>query len=149
MPRVRRAHTVAAGVEAVWRIVADPRRLSDWWPGVERVEDATPEAWTTVTRSSKGKPIRADFTRTDVDAPRLLGWRQEVQESPFERFMASAETLVSLTPAGDRPETRVEIRARTRLRGLARLGSPIVRRATARRLDAALDGLGRLVGGAA
>ena len=139
---------MAAGSEAVWPIVADPRRLPDWWPGVERVEEATPEVWTTVTRSSKGKAIRADFTRTEVDAPQLVAWRQEVEESPFERFIASAETRVSLAPADDRRATRVEIHSRTRLRGLAQLGSPIVRRATARRLDAALRELGRLVGGA-
>lgn len=140
---------MAAGAEAVWRIVADPRRLPEWWPDVERVEEATPEAWTTVTRSRKGKAIRADFTRTEVDAPHLVAWRQEVEESPFERFMASAEMRVSLTPADDRSATRVEIRSRTRLRGLARLGSLIVRRATARRLEAALQELGRLGAGAA
>jgi uncharacterized protein YndB with AHSA1/START domain len=146
--RARRRRTIAAGPEAVWAVVSDPRTLTTWWPGVERVEEASAEAWTQVVRSSKGKALRADFTRTEVDPPKALAWRQEVDESPFERFLSKAETRVSLEPAGA-GRTRVEIRALRRLRGLARLGGPMVRRATRRQLDEALFGLARTTEGTA
>jgi carbon monoxide dehydrogenase subunit G len=143
--RVKRAGAVEASPSVVWEVIADPRRLVRWWPDVERVEEATAEAWTTVQVTDRGKVIRADFTRDEAVAPTLLVWRQEVEESPFERFLSGAETRIALSPldAG----TRVEIRSTTRLRGLARLGAPMVRRATRRRLDRALDGLREAVAG--
>jgi Polyketide cyclase / dehydrase and lipid transport len=119
-------------------VVSDPRSLPEWWPGVERVEEATPEAWTKLLRSSKGKLLRADFTRTEFQPPRALAWRQELDESPFERFMSESTTRVSLdAPASG--TTGVELRAVRRLRGLARLGWPLVRRATRRQLAQALS----------
>jgi uncharacterized protein YndB with AHSA1/START domain len=143
MPRVRRARTIAAEPEAVWAAVSDPRALSRWWPGVQRIEEVTPQTWTAVFQSSKGKSLRADYTRTEADSPRTIAWRQEVEESPFERFLAEAATRISLAPAAG--GTRVEIRLTRRLRGLALLGGFMVRRATRRQLDEALAGLERLL----
>jgi uncharacterized protein YndB with AHSA1/START domain len=131
---------MAAETSRVWQVVSDPGSLPLWWPGVERVEEASPESWTKVLRSSKGKVVRADFTRTKAEPPRLLAWRQEVDESPFERFMSEATTRVLLEP-GEPGRTRVELEAVRRLRGLARLGWPLVRRATRRQLNEALSGL--------
>jgi carbon monoxide dehydrogenase subunit G len=143
--RVKRAGAVEASPSAVWEVIADPRRLDRWWPDVERVEEATAEAWTTVQVTGRGKVIRADFTRVEAVPPTMLAWRQEVEESPFERFLSAADTRIVLSPldAG----TRVEIRSTARLRGLARLGVPMVRRATRRRLDRALAGLREAVAG--
>lgn len=141
MPRVRRRRLLDAEPGAVWAVVSDPRRLPAWWPGVERVEEAQPEAWTKVLRSRQGKLLRADFTRVEVEPPRMLEWRQEVEESPFERFLSDARTRVSLEPSGN-GATRVELESTRRLRGLARLGWPLVRRATRKQLDEALRGLG-------
>lgn len=140
MPRVRRTRTIGAEPEAVWSVVADPHALPRWWPGVERVEEATPEAWTKVFRSAKGKALRADFSRVTADPPRRLEWRQEVVESPFERFLREALTSISLSPA-EEGSTRVELEAVRRMRGLAILGGLNVRRATRRQLDEALAGL--------
>jgi uncharacterized protein YndB with AHSA1/START domain len=89
MSRVTRSATVAADPDAVWAVVADPRTLAEWWPGVDRVEDVSEGAWTQVLTSSRGKAVRADFTRTSADPPRVIEWRQELAESPFERFPAS------------------------------------------------------------
>jgi uncharacterized protein YndB with AHSA1/START domain len=144
MPRVRRRRTVAAGRDEVWAVVSDPSFLPQWWPGVERVEEATPEAWTKLLRSSKGKLIRADFTRTEFEPPRALSWRQELDESPFERFMSESTTRVSLEASAP-GATRVEVGAVRRLRGLARLGWPLVRRATRRQLGQALSELDETV----
>ncbi len=145
MPRVRRSRRIAADQDAVWALVSDPAALPRWWPGVERVEDVTDDAWTKVLSSSRGKTVRADFTRTEADPPRSLEWRQEIAESPFERFMSAATTRVSLETEGG-GETRVELRATRRLRGLALLGGLMVRLATRRQLDEALAGLEAAVG---
>lgn len=145
MPRVKRSRTIAADPDDLWAVISDPHHLPRWWPGVERVEDATAGRWTKVLRSPKGKIIRADFTRVESERPRRFSWRQELEESPFERVMSRSVTELSLDPAGGEG-TRVELRAIQRVRGLARFGGFLVRRATGRQLDEALDGLDRLVG---
>jgi uncharacterized protein YndB with AHSA1/START domain len=145
MPSVRRTRTIHAGSERLWEIVSDPEHLPRWWPDVVRVEDATPVAWTKVLGTPKGRTVRADFTRLSADPPRRLAWRQEVEESPFERILSASETELRLEPEGD-GATRVELRSVQRLRGMSRLGGFLFRRATRRKLDEALDGLERAVG---
>ena len=90
--------------------MSDPERLTDWWPRVQRVEDASRKAWTTVMVTPKGRTLRADFTLLEADHPRLLRWRQEVEESPFERILEGAVTELELKPAGD-GETDVRLDA--------------------------------------
>ena len=145
MPRVTRELTVNAPLEDVWRLVSDPESLPRWWPQVVRVEDATGEAWTNVLSTPRGRVVRADFTRTAIEAPRRLAWRQELVESPFERVFAAADTEVRLADADG--GTRVTLTADERLRGRFKLGGFIVRRAARRRLDDALVGLVRAVDG--
>jgi uncharacterized protein YndB with AHSA1/START domain len=145
VPRVTRELTVSAPPGDVWRVVSDPQHLPRWWPQVVRVEDATDDAWTNVLSTPRGRTVRADFTRTAIDAPRRVAWRQELVESPFERIFAAADTAVELT-AGEGGGTRVALTADERLRGRYRLGGFIVRRAARRRLDDALAGLQRAVG---
>ena len=142
MPVVRRTRKLQADREGLWEVVSDPHHLPRWWPGVQRVEDATPTAWTKVLRTPRGKTLRADFTRVRAEPPTGLAWRQEVEETPFERFLAEAVTEIALEEAGA-SATRVEVRQRQRLRGLARFGGFMVRRATRRQLDEALAGLAR------
>jgi uncharacterized protein YndB with AHSA1/START domain len=145
MPTVARARTVPAAPQQVWEVLSDPHHLPRWWPRVERVEDATPEAWTTVMISSRGRAVRADYTRTEAWRPRRLTWRQEIAETPFERVFAEALTEISLKPEGA-GSTRVELKTVQRLRGRSRYGGFIARRAARRQLDAALDGLRRIFG---
>jgi uncharacterized protein YndB with AHSA1/START domain len=144
VPTVSRARTIPAGGEEVWALVSDPSHLPRWWPDCVRVEEATPEAWTQVLGTGTGKTLRADFTRVEAEPGRHLVWRQELEESPFERLMSEAVTEVSLEP--DSQGTRVELRTRQRPRGLARLGGFMFRRAARRKLDEALDGLERVLG---
>jgi uncharacterized protein YndB with AHSA1/START domain len=143
---VRRARTIGAASEDVWEIVSDPAHLPRWWPDVVRVEEATPLAWTKVMSTPKGKTVRADFTRMAAEPPRRIAWQQEVEESPFERILSENRTELELAPEGD-GATRVELRSVQRLRGMSRLGAFLFRRATRRKLDEALDGLERAVGG--
>jgi uncharacterized protein YndB with AHSA1/START domain len=146
VPRARRRRSIAAPPEEIWRVVADPHHLPRWWPGVERVEEASEEAWTEVFRSRRGKTVRADFTRLEADAPRLVRWRQEVEATPFERFLTEAVTEVRLEPEGEGERTRVELAVRQRLRGMARFGGMLFRGASRRQLDEALAGLDAIAG---
>jgi carbon monoxide dehydrogenase subunit G len=142
--RVSRATELGASPEEVWQVLSDPHRLPAWWPGVERVEEVSDAAWTKVLRAPKaGKAVRADFTLEDVEPPTRVTWRQEVEESPFERIMSEALYDFDLQPEGER--TRCSVTARVKLRGLSRLGYLQVRNATGRRLAEALDGLAELV----
>ena len=144
MPVVTRGRDIAALVGEVWRVVSDPHALPRWWPRVERVEEVTGEAWTTVLLSDRGKPIRADYTLTASQAMEAIEWQQELAETPFERMLSRAHTRITLTDI-DGEATGVTLRSLERLRGLARLGGLMVRRATRKRLDEALARLAELV----
>lgn len=144
MPTVTRTTAVPAPPERVWSVIANPERLVEWWPRVERVEEADSAAWTTVVAAERGgRRLRADYTRVESEHPRRLSWRHEVAASPFERVMTSSVTEIELEPnAGG--GTAVAIRERVALRGLSRLGALQVRRAVRRKLDGALEGLARV-----
>ena len=144
MPTVTRARTLAVPAAAVWSLVSDPERLPAWWPAVQRVEEATPHAWTTVLASPTGKTVRADYTLLESRYEELLAWRHEVEESPFERILAESSTSVALEPEDG--STRVTLTTRMRARGFARFGFWQLRRATARQLEAALEGLEAALG---
>jgi hypothetical protein len=111
-----------------------------------RVEDVEEDAWTKVLRTPGGKTVRADFTRIELEAPRRIAWRQELEESPFERIFSSAVTEVELSGA-EGGGTRVALTSSEKVRGRFRIGGGfLVRRAARRRLDDALVGLEQAVG---
>lgn len=143
MPTVSRSRVVAAIPEHVWDVVADPERLTEWWPNVQRVEEAGAKAWTTVLVSPKGgRALRADFSLVASEHPRRRCWRHEVAASPFERVLTDSVTDIRLEPVEG--GTEVSISEEMGLRGLSRLGGGQVKRAARRKLDGALDGLERL-----
>jgi uncharacterized protein YndB with AHSA1/START domain len=139
MPVTRRHRTLRADVADVWTVVADPHHLPRWWPRVGRVEGVDAGRWTQVFLTSKGRPVRADYTVLASEPPKRREWRQEIEGSPFERVFSEAVTEVRLEP--DESATRVTIELRQRLRGLSRLGGFMVKRASRRLLDEALEGL--------
>jgi len=141
---VRRERALSASREEVWRLVGDPEGLPRWWPGVTRVEEASPEAWITVLTSPKGKRVRADYSRVAVEEGRRLVWRQELEGSPFERILAEAVTTVELAP--DDGGTRVTIALDQRPRGWTRFAPFQLRAAGARQVEGALAGLERVLG---
>ena len=142
MRAVKRARSFHATPDELWRLVSDPYSLPRWWPSVVRVEDATGDAWTKVMRAPRGGIVRADYTRLESRPRTRLVWRQELEESPFERIFSSSVTEIELHPEGD-GRTRVQLAAVQQLRGRFRLGSFMVRRASKRLLDDALDGIER------
>jgi uncharacterized protein YndB with AHSA1/START domain len=136
VPTVVRNRTIAAPQQAVWDLVSDPYHLPRWWPNIARVEDVSDDAWTTVATSARGRAVRFDFTRVYREEPNRVVWRQELAQTPFERFLRESVTGVVLDPEGD--GTRVELRLVRRLRGLARFGGIQMRRAARKQLDEAL-----------
>lgn len=140
---VRRERTLQAAPADVWRVVSDPARLPQWWPGVSRVEEASPESWTKVLTSQTGKTVRADYTRIEAEEARRVLWRHEVEESPFERILARSTTEIVLEPEDGR--TRVEIAVSQQPRGWARLSPFQLRAAATKQVEGALQGLERLL----
>ena len=144
MPTARRSRTIAAPPERVWGTVGDPHHLPRWWPRVQRVEGVTDEHFTEVLGTDDGRSLRADFRVLDSRAPERRAWEQELEATPFERVFAASSTEVKLLP--DDEGTRVTLVVRQQVRGSARLGGFMVRRATGRVLDEALEALEALHG---
>ena len=139
---MRRETVVPRAPNEVWDVISDPAQLPRWWPGVTRVEEATAAAWTTVLTSAKGKSVRMDYTRVHAAEPDLLVWRQEVEQSPFERILTEATTSLELSQADG--GTRVSIALDQKPRGWARFAPLQFRAAGTRQVQGALDGLERL-----
>jgi uncharacterized protein YndB with AHSA1/START domain len=144
MPTAHRNRVVAAEPERVWEVIEDPHHLPRWWPGVRRMEGVAEDRWTQVFITKRGRPVRADFRLLTSDPPRRRSWTQEIPGTPFERVLSESVTDVVLEPADG--GTQVTISQRQRLRGTARTGGFLLRRATRRKLDEALDGLEQLFG---
>ena len=144
MPTIKRSRVLEAPPEQVWRVVGDPHHLPRWWPKVRRVEGVTAERFTQVLRTEKGRDVRADFRVLEEEAPRLLRFEQEVEGTPFEGFLRESTTAIEAAPEAE--GTRVTIITRHKLRGLARVGGgTMLRRATRKQLDEALDALAAVV----
>jgi hypothetical protein len=97
--------------------------------------------WTVVLGTQRGRGVRADFRCTAATGGERYVWEQEIDGTPFEKILRSAELEIRLEARNE--ATTVTLVSSERLRGLSRLGSPMMRRATRRRLDEALDGIER------
>jgi uncharacterized protein YndB with AHSA1/START domain len=142
---------IAAPRDRVWDLVADPHHLPRWWPRTVRVEDVHQvgsgkrSRWTTVLGTEKGRGVRADYRCTSAAAGERYVWEQDIEGTPFERILRYSSLEIRLADGGD-DRTKVTLASRERLRGLSRLGSPMMRMAIRRRLDEALEGIDRAVG---
>jgi uncharacterized protein YndB with AHSA1/START domain len=145
---VRRERVVSGAPDDVWRIVSDPARLPAWWPGVSRVEEASREAWTTVLVSPKGKSVRADYSLVEAREAEWLQWKQELEETPFERLLSASVTALELVPETE-GGTRVRLTLDQRARGWARFSPFQLRAAAAKQAEGALEGLAELLGDSA
>jgi hypothetical protein len=109
---------------------------------VESVEgEAEGARWTKVLGTAEGRGVRADFRCVESAEGERFGWEQEIPGTPFERHLRRYAIEVGLEDDGD--GTRVTIGAQQTLRGLSRLGSPMMRRGQGALLDEALDGIER------
>ena len=139
---------IAVDPARVWELVSDPHSLPRWWPRTLRVEDVDEgeggdgaPRWTTVLETSRGSGVRADYRCVDLVPGERYAWSQEIEGTPFERILRSSMLEIGLRP--EAAGTEVSLTSDEALRGLSRLGSTMVRGATRRRLDEALDGIER------
>jgi uncharacterized protein YndB with AHSA1/START domain len=148
VPRANRRRTIAAPRAAVWELVSDPYNLPRWWPRTARVEDVEEGApaegrqWTTVLQTTEGRGVRADFRCSAAVEGERYSWEQRIEGTPFERHLRHSGADVRLADAGD-GGTEVALRSAQALRGLSRLGGPMMRRGQAALLEEALDGIER------
>jgi uncharacterized protein YndB with AHSA1/START domain len=144
---------VAAPVAEVWELVSDPYSLPRWWPRTGRVEnvDVKPggrrSEWTKVLETTEGRGVRADFRCLSSAQNERYAWEQQLAGTPFERHLSASRVEIELRPV--EAGTEVRISSEQTLRGMSRLGSPLMRRGQGEILDQALDGLERALTGAA
>jgi uncharacterized protein YndB with AHSA1/START domain len=148
--RVTRTRTVGAPVGDVWRLVSDPYNLPRWWPRTARVEnvDAKPggkrSQWTKVLETAEGRGVRADFRCVSSAEPERFVWEQQLEGTPFERHLKALRVEIGLRERDG--GTEVSLAEEQLLRGMSKLGSPLMRRARKEILDEALDGIERALG---
>jgi carbon monoxide dehydrogenase subunit G len=85
--------------------------------------------------------VRADYRCVSSAARERYVWEQQLAGSPFERHLRSSTVEIGLRPDGG--GTEVSIASEQKLRGMSRLGSPMMRGGQGKILDEALDGLER------
>jgi uncharacterized protein YndB with AHSA1/START domain len=147
VPRVTRRRTISAPPERVWELVSDPYSLPRWWPRTSRVEsvDLKPEGrrsqWTKVLQTAEGRGVRADYRCLSSREGERYVWEQQLEGTPFERHLRSSTVEVALR--GVDGETEVSLTSAQTLRGMSRLGSPMMRGGQGKILDEALDGIER------
>jgi len=152
VPRVTRRRTIAAPLDEVWELVSDPYSLPRWWPRTSRVEsvDVKPDGkrsqWTKVLQTAEGRGVRADYRCLSSARGERYVWEQQLADSPFERHLRRSVVEIGLRAEGG--GTEVSLTSEQKLRGMSRLGSPMMRGGQGKILDQALDGLEQALGGA-
>jgi uncharacterized protein YndB with AHSA1/START domain len=147
MPRVTRRRTIEASPGDVWRLVSDPHSLPRWWPRTSRVENVERRGggrrsqWTKVLETAEGRGVRADFRCLSSAENERYVWEQELEGTPFARHLRGSRVEIALR--ADDGGTQVDLTAVQTLKGLSRLGSPLMRRGQGEILDEALDGIER------
>ena len=151
MPKISRRRTIDASPDAVWRLISDPYSLPRWWPRTARVENVEKTSagkrsqWTKVLQTSEGRGVRADFRCVSSAEEERYVWEQQLADSPFERHLTESVVEIGLQP--DDGGTKVTLTSRQTLRGMSRLGSPLMRRGQGGILEDALDGIERALVG--
>jgi uncharacterized protein YndB with AHSA1/START domain len=144
--KVSRQRTVGASVEEVWRLVSDPYNLPRWWPRAARVENVEKRGsgrrsqWTMVLETSEGRGVRADFRCTSAAEGERYVWEQQLEGTPFEKHLRASQVEIGLR-GGAGEGTEVSLSSTQTLRGMSRLGSPLMRRGQGDVLESALDGI--------
>ncbi len=142
-----RRRVIGAPPQEVWSLICDPYNLPRWWPrtarveNVERTKAGKRSQWTKVLQTSEGRGVRADYRCTGSTECRRYAWEQLLAETPFEKHLKGSEIEISLEPSGD--GTEVRITSKQTLKGMSRLGSPMMSRGQGAIIDDALDGIER------
>jgi uncharacterized protein YndB with AHSA1/START domain len=151
MSKITRKRVISAPPNEVWDLISDPYSLPRWWPKVARVEsvDRKPEGkrsqWTKVLETAEGRGVRADYRCLSSAEGERYVWEQQLAGSPFERHLR--RSVVEIGLRADGAGTEVSLASEQKLRGMSRLGAPLMRGGQGKILDEALDGLERALGG--
>jgi hypothetical protein len=94
-----------------------------------------------VLETAEGRGVRADYRCLSSAQGKHYVWEQQLGDTPFDRILRSSVLEIELEPADG--GTQVRLTSRQVLRGMSRLGSPMVRRGTANTLVEALNGIER------
>ena len=146
MARVTRTRTLQAPIGDVWRLVSDPYSLPRWWPRTSRVENVEGGGgrrtrWTKVLETAEGRGIRADFRCVSSAERERYVWEQELAGTPFERHLKGLRVDARLRERDG--GTEIALTEEQSLKGMSKLGSPLMRRARGDVLEEALDGIER------
>ena len=141
-----RRRTVEAAPGTVWKLVSDPYSLPRWWPRTSRVENVEGKGgrrarWTKVLETAEGRGVRADFRCVSSAEGERYVWEQELAGTPFERHLKALRVEVGLREREG--GTEVSVTEEQLLKGMSKLGAPLMRRARGAVLDEALDGIER------
>ncbi|MGB2875710.1 MAG: SRPBCC family protein [Gaiellaceae bacterium] len=106
MPRVVASRELLAPREDVWRFLAEPFHLSDWWPGVVGVKPdrrglAAGARWQLVAGPQAGGIVGMFLRRPEVTGTLLV---EEVLGNELVRFVFVHDRIhaeLRLRPAGD------------------------------------------------
>jgi uncharacterized protein YndB with AHSA1/START domain len=145
--RVTRKRTVAAPPADVWKLVSDPYNLPRWWPRTARVENVERRGsgrrsqWTKVLQTAEGRGVRADYRCLSSAENQRYVWEQQLEGTPFARHLRVSRVEIGLRAREG--GTEVALASVQSLRGLSRLGSPLMRRGQGAILNEALDGIER------
>jgi len=138
---------ISAPVPEIWSLVSDPYNLPRWWPRTSRVENVERKSagrrsqWTKVLETSEGRGVRADYRCLSSSENERYVWEQQLEGTPFARHLRSSRIEVALRPSDE--GTQVDLSSVQSLKGMSRLGSPLMRRGQGEILDEALDGIER------
>ncbi len=137
-------------MDDVWDLISDPYNLPRWWPRTGRVEnvDRKPDGrrsqWTKVLETAEGRGVRADYRCLSSAEGERYVWEQQLEGTPFERHLRRSVVEIGLSAEG--AATEVSISSAQTLRGMSRLGSPMMRGGQGKILNEALDGIERALG---
>src|SRR3954451_8529250 len=143
MARVTRTREIESPIGDVWKLVADPYSLPRWWPRTARVENVDSKRggkrtqWTKVLQTSEGRSVRADFRCVSSAKLERYAWEQDLAGTPFERHLKALRVEVGLREREG--GTEVSLTEEQSLKGMSKLGSPLMRRARGQVLEEALD----------
>jgi carbon monoxide dehydrogenase subunit G len=85
--------------------------------------------------------VRADYRCLSSAENERYVWEQQLEGTPFARHLRSSRIEIALRESGE--GTQVDLSAVQALKGMSRLGSPMMRRGQGAILDEALDGIER------
>jgi uncharacterized protein YndB with AHSA1/START domain len=147
VPRVTRKRTIDVPVGEVWKLVSDPYNLPRWWPRTGRVENVEQKPggkrtqWTKVLETAEGRGVRADYRCLSSAENERYVWEQQLEGTPFAKHLRSSRVEIALRQREG--GTQVSLASAQTLKGMSRMGSPMMRRGQGSILDEALDGIER------